>query len=105
MTLSIKAQKIQSKLIVDLHRMIFNPVYVKGDSTVYVNYEVNFASETHSSINIDYNDFESFTFTFVNVRDTKDSYRVDIENQSYHIFNQKDYDDILLTLKNKYKKA
>ena len=105
MTLSIKAQKIQSKLIADLHRSIFNEVYVKGDSSVYLNYQVSFSNETHSSINIDYDDFEAFSFTFVNVRDSKDSYRVDIENKSYHIFNQEDYEDILTTLKNKYKKA
>ena len=93
--LSVKAQKIQVMLLADLHRSLFNAVYIKDDSPVYVNYEVNFGSETHSSINIDYNKFESFTFTFVNVRDSKDTYRVDVNSTSNYIFTEQDYQSVL----------
>lgn len=100
MSLSVKAQKIQSKLILDLESTLD-----LKNGFVYVNHEVSFSSETHSSINIDYDDFEAFSFTFVYVRDIKDSYRVWIENEIYYLSNQEDYDDILLTINNKYRKA
>ena len=100
--LSIKAQKMQGMLLADLHRSIFNPVYIKDDSPVYVNYVVNFGSETHSSINIDYNKFESFTFTFVNVRDSKDTYRVDVNSTSNYIFTEQDYQSVLSLITQAY---
>lgn len=79
--LSVKAKKIRSRVIEGLHRSILNEAYKEG-GPIYVNWE----GDTHSSINIDYNDFEALTFTFVEVRNVGDAYyRVEINSDSKYL--------------------
>jgi len=84
--------------------MLLADLAVKSSNDIYANYQVDFGNESHVVINIDYNAFESFTFNFVNVRDTKDIYRVDLNYSSHYIFNEHDYQSVLSLILNSFNK-